>query len=61
MFVGMDVHNLQVAVLDEKGKVVLESSGMWYIIYECFRKRGLAECYVANKRIKIIALFLEGS
>jgi transposase len=65
MFVGMDVHKnyLQVAVLDEKGKVlnnsrvdnnlikvneffddlhirsntkvVMESSGMWYNIYEC--------------------------
>jgi transposase len=65
MFVGMDVHKnyLQVAVLDERGKVlnnsrvdnnlikvneffdglhtvsntkvVMESSGMWYNIYEC--------------------------
>jgi hypothetical protein len=71
MFVGMDVHKnyLQVAVLDEKGKVldnsrvdnnlakvneffdslhprcntkvVLESSGMWYNIYECLSKRHL--------------------
>ena len=71
MFVGMDVHKnyLQVAVLDEKGKVldnsrvdnnltkvneffdslhpssntkiVMESSGMWYNIYECLRKRHL--------------------
>jgi transposase len=71
MFVGMDVHKnyLQVAVLDEKGKVlnnsrvdnnlikvndffdrlhprsntkvVMESSGMWYNIYECLRKRRL--------------------
>jgi transposase len=72
MFVGMDVHKnyLQVAVLDEKGKVldnsrvdnnltkineffdslhpsstntkvVLESSGLWYNIYECLRKRHL--------------------
>ena len=71
MFVGMDVHKnyLQVAVLDEKGKilnnsrvdnnlikvndffdslhpgnntkVVMESTGMWYNIYECLRKRRL--------------------
>jgi transposase len=68
MFVGMDVHKnyLQVAVLDEKGKVlnnsrvdnnlikvneffdslhpgkvVMESSGMWYNIYECLSKRHL--------------------
>src|SRR5215467_3461113 len=71
MFVGMDVHKnyLQVAVLDEKGKVlnnskvdnnlikvnesfdrlhprsntkvVMESSGMSYNIYECLRKRRL--------------------
>lgn len=71
MFVGMDVHRnyLQVAVLDEKGKVlnnsrvdndlakvnkffdslhpngktkvVMESSGMWYKIYECLSKRHL--------------------
>jgi transposase len=69
MFVGMDVHKsyLQVAVLDEKRKVlnnsradnnlmkvteffdslhpsnntkvVMESSGMWYNIYECLNKR----------------------
>ena len=68
---GMDVHKnyLQVAVLDEKGKVldnsrvdndltklneffdslhpnsktkvVMESSGMWYNIYECLNKRHL--------------------
>jgi transposase len=71
MFVGMDVHKnyLQVAVLDDKGKVldnsrvdnnltkvneffdslhpgsdtkvVMESSGMWYNIYECLNKRHL--------------------
>jgi transposase len=71
MFVGMDVHKnyLQVAVLDEKGKIlnnsrvdnnmikvneffdslhpgnntkiVMESCGMWYNIYECLRKRQL--------------------
>jgi transposase len=71
MFVGMDVHKnyLQVAVLDEKGKilnnsrvdnnlikvneffdnlhpgnntkVVMESSGMWYHIYECLNERHL--------------------
>jgi transposase len=71
MSVGMDVHKnyLQVAVLDEKGKVlnnsrvddnlikvneffdrlhprsntkiVMESSGMWYNIYECLSKRHL--------------------
>jgi transposase len=71
MFVGMDVHKnyLQVAVLDEKGKVlnnsrvdnnlikvneffdslhpgnntkvVMESSGMWYNIYESLSKRHL--------------------
>jgi transposase len=71
MFVGMDVHKnyLQVAVLDEKGKVldnsrvdnnltkvneffdslhpnskikvVMDSSGMWYNIYECLSKRHL--------------------
>jgi len=71
MFVGMDVHKsyLQVAVMDEKGKVlnnsrvdndlakvneffdslhpnsktkvVMESSGMWYKIYECLSKRHL--------------------
>ena len=71
MFVGMDVHKnyLQVAVLDERGKVldnsrvdnnltkvnefydslhpsddtkvVMESSGMWYNIYECLSKRHL--------------------
>lgn len=71
MFVRMDVHKnyLQVAVLDEKGKilnnsrvdnnlakvseffdnlhpnsktkVVMESSGMWYKIYECLSKRHL--------------------
>jgi transposase len=72
MFVGMDVHKnyLQIAVLDEKGKivnnsrvdnnlckiakffdhldhnrkstkVVMESSGMWYNIYECLNKRHL--------------------
>src|SRR5215468_11203892 len=71
MFVGMDVHKnyLQVAVLDEKGKVVsnsrvdnnlikvneffdtlhpsnntkvvMESSGMWYNIYERFKKKNL--------------------
>jgi transposase len=71
MFVGMDVHKnyLQLAVLDEKGKVldnsrvdnnltkvneffdsfhpnskikvVMESSGMWYNIYECLSKRHL--------------------
>ena len=71
LFVGMDVRKnyLQVAVLDEKGKilnnsrvdnnlikvneffdalhpasntkVVMESSGMWYNIYECMRKRHL--------------------
>jgi len=71
MFVGMDVHKnyLQVAVLDEKGKilnnsrvdnnlikvneffdslhpssntkVVMESSGMWYNIYECLSKKHL--------------------
>jgi len=71
MFVGMDVHKnyLQVAVLDEKGKVVsnsrvdnnlikvneffdtlhpgnntkvvMESSGMWYNIYESLRKKNL--------------------
>jgi transposase len=69
MFVGMDVHKnyLQVAVLDEKGKilnnsrvdnnlikvneffdslhpgsntkVVMESSGMWYNVYESLNKR----------------------
>jgi transposase len=71
MFVGMDVHKnyLQVAVLDEKGKVVsnsrvdnnpvkvnkffdslhlgnntkvvMESSGMWYNIYESLTKKQL--------------------
>jgi transposase len=71
MFVGMDVHKnyLQIAVLDENGKVlnnsrvdnnpskiakffdrldhrkstkiVMESSGMWYNIYECLNKRHL--------------------
>ena len=71
MFVGMDVHKnyLQVAVLDERGKilnnsrvdnnltkvneffdslhpssstkVVLKSSGMWYNVYECLRKKRL--------------------
>lgn len=71
MFVGMDVHKnyLQIAVLDEHGKVVnnsrvdnslskiakffdrldhsksskivMESSGMWYNIYECLSKRHL--------------------
>ena len=71
MFVGMDVHKnyLQVAVLDEKGKVVsnsrvdnnlikvneffdtlhpgnntkvvMESSGMWYNIYESLKKKNL--------------------
>ena len=71
MFVGMDVHKnyLQVAILDEKGKVlnnsrvdnnlikvneffdslhpgnntkvVMESCGMWYNIYECLSKRRL--------------------
>ncbi len=70
MFVGMDVHKnyLQVAVLDEKGKVlnnsrvdnnlikvseffdnlhpgndtkvVTESSGMWYNVYECQNRCG---------------------
>lgn len=71
MFVGMDVHKnyLQIAVLDENGKVlnnsrvdntlikvneffdtvhpsnntkvVMESSGMWYNLYECLSKRHL--------------------
>jgi len=73
MFAGLDVHKsyLQVAVLDEKGKVldnsrvdnnnvtkvneffdslhpsstntkvILESTGMWYNIYECLRKKHL--------------------
>jgi transposase len=71
MFLGMDVHksHLQVAVLDEKGKVmsnsrvdnnlikvneffdtlhpgnntkvVRESSGLWYNIYESLRKKNL--------------------
>ena len=71
MFVGMDVHKnyLQIAVLDENGKVlnnsrvdnnlskiseyfdyldhrkstkiVMESSGLWYNIYECLSKSHL--------------------
>jgi transposase len=72
MFVGMDVHKnyLQVAVVDERGKilnnsrvdnnlikvnesfdslhpssntkVIMESSGMWYNIYECLAEQNLA-------------------
>jgi hypothetical protein len=74
MFVGMDIHKnyLQIAVLDENGKVlnnsrvennlskiseffdrldhrkttkiVMESSGLWYSIYECHSRSAVRKC-----------------